>query len=157
MLSGRNFWRLNMTDYQADDRQTMIFTAAAKNKSRLQELVNYAKVAGCRKLGIANCISVQNYAEKLKILLTEAGFEVFSVNCRQSGLNGDDVAPELRGPSCDPLFQAEYLNNCNTDLNIEVGLCLGHGLLFRKHSAAPVTTFLVKDFATRHKPVESLE
>ena len=43
-----------------------------------------------------------------------------------------------------------------TDLNINVGLCLGHELLFEQHSAAPVTTFLVKDFATGHKTVENL-
>ena len=41
-------------------------------------------------------------------------------------------------------------------MNINVGLCLGHELLFEQHSAAPVTTFLVKDFATGHKTVENL-
>lgn len=54
------------------------------------------------------------------------------------------------------MSQAEYLNGKGTELNIIVGLCLGHGLLFEKHSAAPVTTFLVKDFATGHKTAESL-
>ena len=89
-------------------------------------------------------------------LLEEAGFEVFIINCKESGLKASELNEELHGPSCDPLSQADYLNEKGTELNIIVGLCLGHGLLFEKHSAAPVTTFLVKDFATGHKTAESL-
>ena len=62
----------------------------------------------------------------------------------------------MAGPCCDPVFQARYLNDRNTDFNINVGLCLGHGLLFQKYSNVEVTTFLVKDFATGHKTVENL-
>ena len=84
--------------------------------------------------------------------MEEAGFEVFIINGKESGLKASELNEELRGPSCDPLSQAEYLNGKGTELNIIVG----HGLLFEKHSAAPVTTFLVKDFATGHKTAESL-
>lgn len=146
-----------MTYYSEEDKQAMLLQAKARNKSRLSELINYAALAGYTKLGIANCKGVQPYADRLKELLEQEGFEVFSINCKDSGLNGAEIDAELSGPSCDPVSQAEYLNSRGTELNIEVGLCLGHGLLFRKHSAAPVTTFLVKDFATHHKPVENLE
>lgn len=146
-----------MTDYSEQDKQVMLLQAGARHKSRLQELINYARLSGYARLGIANCKGVQPYADKLKELLQKEGFEVFSVSCKDSGLNGEELDAELKGPICDPVSQAEYLNACNTEFNIEVGLCLGHGLLFNRHSRAPVTTFLVKDFATRHKPVESLE
>ena len=37
------------------------------------------------------------------------------------------------------------LNKEETDLNILVGLCVGHDSLFYKYSKAPVTTLVVKD------------
>ena len=145
-----------MIQYNQADIETMIISAQARDKSRLQELIRFAHISGYKKIGIANCAGVQKYAENLMRILVSEGFEVFSINCKQSGLKGEELSTELNGPSCDPVSQAEYLNQCQTDINIEVGLCLGHGLLFSKHSQAPVTTFLVKDFATEHKTVECL-
>ena len=146
-----------MTEYNQTDTQTMLITAQARDKSRLQELVRFAHLSGYKKIGIANCAGVQKYAENLITILEAEGFEVFSINCKQSGLKGEELSSELKGPSCDPISQAEYLNQCQTDINIEVGLCLGHGLLFSKYSKAPVTTFVVKDFSTNHKTIECLE
>lgn len=145
-----------MIQYNQADIETMIISAQARDKSRLQELIRFTHLSGYKKIGIANCAGVQKYAENLMRILVSEGFEVFSINCKQSGLKGEELSTELNGPSCDPVSQAEYLNQCQTDINIEVGLCLGHGLLFSKHSQAPVTTFLVKDFATEHKTVECL-
>lgn len=128
------------------------------NRSRLQELINYAKNSNYKKIGIANCLSMQKYADKLIEILKNEGFEVVSINCKNSGLQNSDLfGEEAKGPSCDPLSQADFLNNEKTDLNINVGLCLGHGILFNKHSNAPTTTFIVKDFATNHNSVSNLE
>lgn len=143
-------------NYKNQDKEIMKLTAKAKNKSRLQELIDYAKLAGYRRLGVANCKGVQPYADKLVQLLRAAGFEVASVNCRESGLDGAAICEDMSGRCCDPLAQAAFLNGQGTELNINVGLCLGHGLLFQKYSDAEVTTFLVKDFATKHKTVENL-
>ena len=52
--------------------------------------------------------------------------------------------------------QALLLNQCNTELNIIVGLCIGHDILFTQHSKAPVTTLVVKDRVTGHNPVVNL-
>ena len=43
-----------------------------------------------------------------------------------------------------------------TAFNIIIGLCIGHDMLFTKHSRAPVTTLIVKDRFTGHNPVISL-
>ena len=145
-----------MIQYNQADIETMIISAQARDKSRLQELIRFAHLSGYKKIGIANCAGVQKYAENLMRILVSEGFEVLSINCKQSGLKGEELSTELNGLSCDPVSQAEYLSQCKTDINIEVGLCLGHGLLFSKHSQAPVTTFLVKDFSTNHKTVECL-
>ncbi len=143
-------------NYNNEDKRVMKLSADAKNQSRLQELIDFAKLSGYKKIGIANCKGVEEYAVKLKDLLQKAGFEVFQINCKESGLDGCEICEEMSGPCCDPISQAKYLNSVPTDFNINVGLCLGHGLLFQKYSEADVTTFLVKDFATGHKTVENL-
>ena len=43
-----------------------------------------------------------------------------------------------------------------TELNIEVGLCVGHDSLFFRHSAAPVTVLVAKDRVTGHNPAAAL-
>lgn len=151
--------KINMVSYSTEDKEEMknAFQALVKSKrSRLLELIEFMKASGYKKIGIANCLSMQKYAEKLVEILQNEGVEVFSINCKQSGLEASEISPDMKGPSCDPLSQAEYLNEMETDFNINVGLCLGHGLLFDKYSKAPVTTFIVKDFAHNHNVLESL-
>lgn len=143
-------------NYNANDKNIMKISAQAKNQSRLQELIDFAKISGFKKLGIANCKGVQEYADKLREILKSEGFDVFAVNCKESGLNACEIYEDMSGPCCDPISQANYLNERKTDFNINVGLCLGHGLLFQKYSDAEVTTFLVKDFATNHRTIENL-
>ena len=43
-----------------------------------------------------------------------------------------------------------------TDLNIILGLCLGHDITFSMHSKAPVTTLIVKDRRTGNNPAAAL-
>ena len=43
-----------------------------------------------------------------------------------------------------------------TDLNIEIGLCVGHDSLFYRYSEAPVTTLIAKDWALNHNPIRAL-
>ena len=142
--------------YTDDDKKQMIVSAQAKNKSRIQELIDFIKISGFHKIGVANCFSMQVYAEKLIEILKRENFEVFAINCKESGLQGEEICSEMSGPTCDPISQAKYLNEQHTDFNINLGLCLGHGLLFQKYSKAPVTTLVVKDASTGHKTIENL-
>jgi uncharacterized metal-binding protein len=41
-------------------------------------------------------------------------------------------------------------------MNIIVGLCVGHDMLFQMHSRAPVTTLIVKDRVLAHNPAGAL-
>ncbi|MBU7031073.1 MAG: DUF1847 domain-containing protein [Theionarchaea archaeon] len=54
--------------------------------------------------------------------------------------------------SCNPIGQASYLNAMNTDLNLVVGLCIGHDINFMEYSKAPSTVLIVKDRVTTHNP-----
>ena len=49
-------------------------------------------------------------------------------------------------------MQALLLNEAKTDLNILMGICVGHDALFCKYSDAPVTTFATKDFLAGNNP-----
>ena len=64
--------------------------------------------------------------------------------------------PERFEASCNPLLQAEILNQSGTGFNLIVGLCVGHDMLFTQASQAPVTTLIVKDPFTGHNPVITL-
>jgi len=93
------------------------------------------------------------------------GFKVYTVMCKCGSIDKVELGvPEdykIMGPGtfesgCNPILQAELLNRAGTDLNIIVGLCIGHDILFTKYSKAPVTTLIVKDRLTGHNPVISL-
>ncbi len=66
------------------------------------------------------------------------------------------MRPGTFEPACNPVAQAVLMNRAGTDMNIIVGLCVGHDMLFSKHSEAPVTTLVVKDRVTGHNPVSVL-
>jgi uncharacterized metal-binding protein len=57
---------------------------------------------------------------------------------------------------CSPLGQAELLNRAETQLNIVMGLCVGHDALFASHSNAPVTTLIAKDRVLAHNPIGAI-
>ncbi|MHA1354994.1 MAG: DUF1847 domain-containing protein, partial [Candidatus Heimdallarchaeota archaeon] len=57
---------------------------------------------------------------------------------------------------CNPIGQAYYLNSQKTDMNIVVGLCIGHDINFIKYSEAPTTVLVVKDRVSTHNPAAIL-
>ena len=117
-----------------------------------------------KKIGMATCIGLLDETSKLAAILTAQGFDPVSVCCKAGsidklklGLNeSDKVRPETFEPACNPVAQAKLLNRAQTDMNIIVGLCVGHDMLFNKHSYAPVTTLVVKDRVTGHNPAAVL-
>ena len=57
---------------------------------------------------------------------------------------------------CNPIYQARCLADAGTELNIVVGLCVGHDSLFYKYSQTLTTTLIVKDRVTGHNPAAVL-
>jgi uncharacterized metal-binding protein len=57
---------------------------------------------------------------------------------------------------CNPIGQAVFLNKAQTELNIMLGLCVGHDSLFIKYSNAPITVFAVKDRVLAHNPLGAI-
>ncbi|WP_423793243.1 DUF1847 domain-containing protein [Methanocaldococcus indicus] len=125
-------------------------------KTRLEEIIEFCELMDYKRIGIAFCIGLENEAKILDEILSQY-FKVFSVCCKVCGidkdkLNLDKINPKNKEAMCNPIGQAEILNNLKTDLNILVGLCIGHDILFQKYSKAPTTTFIVKDRVLSHNP-----
>lgn len=116
---------------------------------KTEEIIGYAKEAGIKKLGVAYCISYSSEAEILINRLRNANFEVESVHCKYDRLQFADIIEGYRGTACNPAGQAAYLAEKETELNIAIGLCLGHDMIFNKKSEAPVTTAILKDRVRR--------
>ena len=57
---------------------------------------------------------------------------------------------------CNPILQAQLLDEQKTDLDVIVGLCVGPRSLSIKHSDAPVTTLITKDRVLGHNPAAAL-
>ena len=116
---------------------------------RVQEIIFFARNAGFSRIGIASCISFAHETELLAALLRNEGFEVIDAMCKMGGLRKSDIGlledGQRDGPLCNPIMQADALNQAGTELNIVVGLCLGHDMLFNRYSEAFCTTLAIKD------------
>jgi uncharacterized metal-binding protein len=128
--------------------------------TRIRELIEYTRVLRYKKIGIAGCIGLMEESKLLARILTEAGLQVVLVGCMAGGATrGKFGLRERKGAphfACNPIMQAEVLNRERTDLNVMVGLCLGHDVLFIKYSEAGVTPLIVKDRVTGHNPIAAL-
>jgi len=70
--------------------------------------------------------------------------------------DSEKVKPGRYEVICNPIAQAMLLNKENTDLNIILGLCVGHDTLFIMYSKAPVTCLAVKDRVLAHNPLGAI-
>jgi len=132
--------------------------------TRVEDTVALAKLMGWKKIGIGTCIGLLEESSRLTEILAAQGFEPLSVCCKAGSIDklelgiGEEhkVRPGTFEPACNPIAQAQLLNQAGTDMNIIVGLCVGHDMLFAKYSEAPVTTLVVKDRVTGHNPAAVL-
>jgi uncharacterized metal-binding protein len=123
-------------------------------KNRVEEIRDFALNAGYSRVGIAHCIAFQKEAIQLKNML-ENNFEVFAVDCKCGKIPaGEILGNDAKGISCNPAGQAQFLADNNTELNLVMGLCVGHDLVFSAKSKAPSTTLLVKDREHKHNSME---
>lgn len=165
-LKGYDFNEISIqsqTAYQ-DSQSLDILKVAAEVEAegymewnRLEELIGFFQKMAWQRVGIANCIGLAKETDQVARILSRH-FEVITVCCKNSGINKDDygmphINPERFEASCNPAGQAFLLKENDTDVNIIVGLCVGHDMLFNKYSHAPVTTFAVKDRVLAHNPL----
>ncbi len=95
--------------------------------TRVDEIIEFAKRMGYKKIGIATCVGLDE---------------------KYTCVTGNVM--------CNPILQAKLLNKAGTDLNVVIGLCVGHDSLFYKYSEALSTTLVTKDRVLAHNPVGAL-
>lgn len=133
--------------------------------TRIEEIMEYARRCGYRRLGLAFCVGLSREAAVFSKILRANGFEVVSVCCKNGSVSKEElgITPDKmvhRGESfegmCNPAGQAAILDEHGCQLNILLGLCVGHDTLFISHSRAPITVLAAKDRVTGHNPIAPL-
>lgn len=132
--------------------------------TRVRETMEFCRRMGYRRIGLAFCRGLRKEARILADLLRRHGFEVVSVICKAGGVDKTragiveerKLRPGNFEPMCNPILQAELLNQQHTEFNIALGLCVGHDSLLYRYSEALVTTLVVKDRVLAHNPAGAL-
>lgn len=132
--------------------------------TRIEEIMDFARRLGAKKLGIAHCAGLMQEAKLARDILLAGGFEVYAVCCKVGsipketiGLRDEEkVRPGGFEALCSPVGQAAILAEAGTGLNVVLGLCVGHDSLFFMHSKAPATVLVAKDRVLGHNPVACL-
>ena len=133
-------------------------------RTRIEDTMDFARRIGARKLGIAHCVGLMHEARLAMEILQANGFDVCTVCCKVGSLEKESVGlldhekvnPGRYEAICNPVAQAELLYRAGVELNILIGLCVGHDSLFFMHSRAPTTVLIAKDRVLGHNPVAAL-
>lgn len=153
--------------YEEDNKHEIMVASAEVeyegycSLTRVEEIIRFARKIGAKRIGIANCIGLINEARIFARILRKNGFEPYSVICKVAGYDKSSIGipkqcEEIGASMCNPILQARLLNESKMDLNVVIGLCVGHDSLFYKYSEAYVTTLITKDRVTGNNPAAPL-
>ncbi len=133
-------------------------------KTRIVEIYEFARRMGWQRLGLAFCAGLTKEAGIVEQIFSHHGFDVVSVICKAGRVLKDTIGikdeekimPGIPETMCNPIFQAKVLNHEKTQLNVLLGLCVGHDSLFFKYADAYTTVLAVKDRVTGHNPLAAV-
>lgn len=160
--------RKQALEFLKSEEDNRIAVAAAQveyegygKRTRVEEVIQFARKIGAKKLGIATCVGLIEESRTLAKILRINGFEVYAAACKMGATPKVEIGIprecEAVGVNmCNPVLQALALNDAGTDLNLIVGLCVGHDSLFIKHSNALCTSVITKDRVLCHNPAAAL-
>lgn len=132
---------------------------------RIEETIQFAGKMKYKKLGIVFCLGLANEALLINKMLENNGFEVVSICCKTGGIPKEKIGlkpkekvgdPNRFDVMCNPIAQAEVMNEEKPDWVILLGLCVGHDTLFIKYCHQPITVLAVKDRVLAHNPLGAL-
>lgn len=130
--------------------------------TRVEEIMEFAKRIGAKKIGIATCMGLIEESRIFAKILRLHGFQVYGALCKVGSVNKTDIGVEEEytcvtgNVMCNPILQAKLLNKEKVDLNVVVGLCVGHDSLFYKYANGLTTTLITKDRVLAHNPAGAL-
>lgn len=134
------------------------------SRPRILEITAFAKGMGYRRLGLVFCIGLRQEAAATVAIFQAQGLETVSALCKvgrvpksELGLSGEQLLrPEQPESMCNPILQARLMNQAGVDLNVLLGLCVGHDSLALRHLQAPATVLAVKDRMLGHNPLAAV-
>jgi uncharacterized metal-binding protein len=157
--------------YVGDGLDAQLARSAAEVESeyygrltRVEETIVFAKKMGVKKLGVASCLALMNESAFFASVARTAGLQTRTAVCKigsidkcEMGLPDEDkLMPGVKEACCNPALQAKSLAEWGSELNVVVGLCVGHDALFFRHSQAPTVVLLVKDRVLAHNPAAAI-
>lgn len=165
-LEGQNCTKNSLEDVKEayTGEQLAIMKAAActearfyNNLTRLEETVEFCKLMGYKKIGIAFCIGLNQEAKLIEEYFSKF-FEVYSVCCKvcgiaKSNLELEQIKPDAAETMCNPIMQARILKDKEVEFCVTVGLCVGHDALFTGACTAPTSCLVAKDRVLAHNPL----
>jgi uncharacterized metal-binding protein len=132
--------------------------------TRLEEALSVAHRLGASHLGITFCVGFKDEAQTLTKILEINGFQVSSACCKTGATPKEEIGirdrekirpgrPEM---ICNPVAQAELLNQEGVGFAFVLGQCVGHDAATFRHLEAPAVCLVAKDRVLGHNPVAAL-
>ena len=130
----------------------LVDNGRAGSLNRIEEIVEFCKARNYTNVGVAYCFGIKPMAMELCERLEQAGLHTVPVSCTSGAVmeRQIDTSKTTDVVSCNPAGQALVLNRKKPDLVVEMGLCLGHDMIFRQLLDIPLTVLLVKDRTVAH-------
>ncbi len=137
-------------------------------KPRIVETIEFCKRMNYTRIGFAFCGGLHREAQIVGGILESHGFSLVSVMCKVGCIDKSRIGlsweEKINGTAdgdahesmCNPIGQAQILNEAKTEFNIAMGLCVGHDSLFLKYSDALCTVLAVKDRVLGHNPLAAV-
>lgn len=140
------------------DSSKLVDNGRAGELSRFQEVVEFCKLQGYKSVGLAYCFGLESVAQTVREKMESAGIRIVPARCTMGGIKEREIDDEksTEAISCNPAGQAHFLNE-RVDFVIELGLCLGHDVIFHQELNVPFTVLLVKDRVYGHSPLKGIE
>lgn len=139
------------------DSSSLVDGGRAGRLSRFEEVVEFCRSRGYGRIGLAYCFGLELVALDVRDKLSAAGLDVLPARCTLGGVKERQIDTAKAGEaiSCNPAGQALFLNS-RVDFVIEMGLCLGHDVLFHQELTRPFTVLIVKDRVHHHDPLRGI-
>jgi uncharacterized metal-binding protein len=120
----------------------LVEAAGYRRWRRAEEIIEFARRLGFHRLGVVFCRDMAGVAKRYIDVLKKNDFETIAAGSSQG--------------ECQPVAHAALCNDRGAELNVLLGMCVGHDSMFIRYSKTWVTCLVAKDRFLVHNPVGAL-
>ncbi|MDY6863874.1 MAG: DUF1847 domain-containing protein, partial [Thermodesulfobacteriota bacterium] len=161
MQNGKEIFEKAVDIYKGNDFARNVCNAHSKllgrgssKWPRVEHIREFCLHMHIKKVGLACCSAFLKEGKVVKHYFKEREIESNIVCCKVGAVTLKDINIDrdigYEYYLCNPIAQSHILNYHKTELNILMGLCTPHDMLFTWHSRAPVTTLFTKEYISNH-------